>query len=107
MAQIPDQIRQQVTDYVHTLAQDIHIRAAILFGSYATGRWNNESDIDIAIFSDDFAMMDRVEAITFLLNKALPYHLDIQPLAYNAQDLAYADDNPFLHEILTTGVHIG
>jgi len=31
-----------------------------------------QSDIDIAIFSDDFSNMDRVEALTFLLNKAPP-----------------------------------
>jgi len=106
MAEIPDNIRQALTDYVQQVAQEITVQRAIVFGSYATGDWQPESDIDVAIFSEDFASMNRVEAITFLLNKALPYHLDIQPLAYDADDLAQARENPFIHEILRTGVKI-
>ena len=106
MAEIPDDIKAALSDYVTRLSQEIQVRAAVLFGSYATGNWHENSDIDIAIFSDDFSDMDRVEAITFLLSRAMPYNLDIQPIAYDEQDLAHEDDNPFLHEILTTGVKI-
>ena len=106
MAEIPHLIKTALSDYITKLSQEINIRAAVLFGSYATGQWNNESDIDIAIFSDNFSNMERVEALTFLLNKATPYHLDIQPLAYDADDFEHEDDNPFIHEIMTTGIKI-
>lgn len=106
MAEIPHTIKSALSDYVANLSQDINIRAAVLFGSYATGRWHQDSDIDLAIFSDDFAKMDRVEALTFLLNKATPYHLDIQPLAYDNDDFEHESDNPFIHEIMTTGIKI-
>jgi predicted nucleotidyltransferase len=106
MAEIPLHIKQSLAEYVHTLSQEIHIRSAIVFGSYATGKWTPDSDIDLAIFSDDFTAMDRVEAITFLLNRTSPDHLDIQPLAFDGQDLQHAADNPFLQEILTTGIQI-
>lgn len=106
MAQIPDYITNALSDYVQKLSQEITVQSVFLFGSYATGNWNSESDIDVAIFSDDFSSMDRVEAITFLLNKALPYNLDIQPLAYNEDDLENPSENPFIHEILTTGIKI-
>jgi len=33
-------------------------------------------------------------------------HLDIQPLAFDGQDLQHAAENPFLQEILTTGIQI-
>ena len=106
MAEIPDNIKHVLSEYVQRLSQDINVHSAILFGSYATGKWDQESDIDIAVFSGDFASMDRVEAITFLLNKALPYNLDIQPLAYDANDLKDPSENPFIQEILTTGIKI-
>ena len=106
MAEIPDTIKTTLSDYVRRLSQEITIRSAILFGSYATGQWHGDSDVDIAIFSDNFSKMDRVKAITFLLNKAMPYDLDIQPLAYDEQDLEHEQENPFIHEILTTGVKI-
>ena len=106
MAEIPLHIKQSLAEYVRNLSQEIHIRSAIVFGSYATGKWTPDSDIDLAIFSDDFTDMDRVEAITFLLNHTSPYHLDIQPLAFDGQDLQNAAENPFLQEILMTGIHI-
>jgi predicted nucleotidyltransferase len=106
MAEIPDNIKHVLSEYVQKLSQDINVRSAILFGSYATGKWDHESDIDIAIFSDDFSSMDRVEAITFLLNKALPYDPDIQPLAYDENDLKNSSENPFIQEILITGIKI-
>ena len=106
MAQIPDHIKNALSDYIQKLSQEITIQSAFLFGSYATGNWNSESDIDIAIFSDDFSSMDRVDAITFLLSKALVYNLDIQPLAYDENDLENPSENPFIHEILTTGIKI-
>jgi predicted nucleotidyltransferase len=106
MAQIPTDITHALHDYVQHVAQDIRVTSAVVFGSYAKGHWRDDSDIDIAIFSEDFAGMDRVDAITFLLNKALPYHLDIQPLAYDAADLLNEQENPFLHEILTTGIKV-
>ncbi len=106
MVEIPDRINRALSDYVTKLSQEINICAAVLFGSYATGNWNEESDIDIAIFSENFSDMDRVEAITFLLSRALPYNLDIQPLAYDERDLEHENDNPFIHEILTTGIKI-
>jgi predicted nucleotidyltransferase len=106
MAEIPDNIRSALSDYIRKLSREIEVKSAILFGSYATGAWNDESDIDIAIFSDDFSSMGRVEAINFLLKKALPYKLDIQPLAYDGHDLVNEHDNPFIHEILTTGIKV-
>lgn len=107
MAHIPTDIKMALHDYVQHVAQDIHVTSAVVFGSYAKGNWRDDSDIDIAIFSEAFAAMDRVEAITFLLDKALPYQLDIQPLAYDAADLLNERENPFLHEILTTGIRLG
>ena len=106
MAEIPDNIKHALSDYIQSLSQDITVRTAILFGSYARGTWDEESDIDIAIFSKNFSSMDRVEAITFLLNKALSYGLDIQPLAYDDKELDHPSENPFLQEILTAGVKI-
>lgn len=106
MAEIPDNIKNALSDYIRKLSPEIKVRSAVLFGSYARGDWNDESDIDIAIFSDDFSSMDRIEAITFLLNKALPYNLDIQPLAYDENDLVNENENPFIHEILTTGIKV-
>lgn len=106
MAQIPPAIKKTLTDYINSISIEIDIQSAILFGSYAQGNWNKESDIDIAIFSADFSNMDRIEAISFLLGKAYMYNLDIQPLAYDDQDLIHEHENPFIHSIVSTGIEL-
>jgi predicted nucleotidyltransferase len=48
VAKIPAQIRKVIDEYVRALENNhIHIRSAVLFGSYAEGRANEWSDIDI------------------------------------------------------------
>ena len=106
MAQIPDHIKKTLDAYVQALAKEINVKSAFVFGSYACGNWREDSDIDIAIFSEHFSNMDRVQAITFLLNRTLPYNLDIQPVAFDEQDLAPEAENPFVSEILKIGIKI-
>ena len=45
------------------LSKDIHIEKVIVFGSYANGNPHKYSDVDIAIFSDYFKNMNRVDGI--------------------------------------------
>jgi predicted nucleotidyltransferase len=106
MAEIPDNIKKNIYDYINGLSEKIHIESAFLFGSYAKGNWRNDSDIDIAVFSDFFSDVDRTEAIAFLLDNALPYRVDIQPLAFDDKDFKNYHENPFINEIVTTGIKI-
>ncbi len=106
MAEIPDNIKKNIYDYINGLSKKIHIVSAFLFGSYAKGNWNKDSDIDIAVFSEFFSDVDRTEAIAFLLDSALPYRMDIQPLAFDDKDFKNYHENPFINEILATGIKI-
>ena len=55
MAVINDSTIKVVTQYIEELEKhQIHITEAILFGSCAKGRETSESDIDVALVSDDF-----------------------------------------------------
>jgi UTP:GlnB (protein PII) uridylyltransferase len=58
----------------------IPVKKAVLFGSYAKGTFDEGSDVDLAIFSDYFEQMDRVEGIKFLLMHAMDYHIDLEPI---------------------------
>ena len=106
MAQIPGEIKDILMDYLNSLSNEIDVKSAILFGSYSTGEWTPESDIDIAIFSDYFSRIGRTDAIAFLLDKTLEYNIDIQPLAFDGKDLENYHDNPFVNEIVTCGIKL-
>ena len=106
MAEIPANIKKVLKEYVANLSKEIVVNSAILFGSYAMGNQRVDSDIDIAIFSDHFSLIDRTEAIAFLLDKTLEYNIDLQPLAFENKDLENYHDNPFVNEIVTRGIKI-
>ena len=104
MAKIPDQIREILRKYIHTLEEKhIHIQRAVLFGSYADGRANEWSDIDIALVSDSFDG-DRFDDRGKIRKITLSVSSDISPLPFRPED--FITENPFVREILEKGIRI-
>ena len=104
MANIPENIRNVVESYLKDLESEIHIDKAILFGSYSKGSYSPDSDIDLAIFSDSFKDMDRIESIKYLLKKARKYRgFDLQPISFTTQD--YKEKIGIVDEVLKTGIN--
>jgi len=104
MAEIPEQIKNVVEDYVKKVSFHIPVKKAILFGSYAKGIFDKDSDIDLAIFSDYFKGMNRTEGIYFLLMQAADYDVDIEPQAFTWADCE--EPTGIVEEILKTGIEI-
>ncbi len=102
MAEIPDRVRKIIDKYIKTLEEnDIPIKQAILFGSYAQGRYNKWSDIDIALVSNifegnRFIDRDKIRKINLSVSS------DLEILPYRPQD--FTPDDPFVREIIETGV---
>jgi predicted nucleotidyltransferase len=59
-------VQRIAKSYVHRLARTISIQRAILTGSWATGDYMEDSDIDIIVVSDDFAKMSLPERLKYL-----------------------------------------
>lgn len=104
MAQVPKDIKQIVKDYINKLKKEIPIEKAVLFGSYAKGNQHNDSDVDLAIFSDYFDGMRRVDGINYLLLRAVEYDIDIEPLPFTKAD--YFEQSGFAREVLKEGIDI-
>lgn len=104
MAQIPKEVKRAIREYVNQIQQQIPVRKAILFGSFAKGSYDVQSDIDLAIFSDHFEIMSRVEGITYLLKNALQYGLDFQPVAFTNRE--YDERLGIVDEIVRTGIEV-
>ncbi|TCL74130.1 nucleotidyltransferase [Hydrogenispora ethanolica] len=105
MAQIPENINLAIREYVSELSKEIPVQKAVLFGSYARGNYDRDSDVDLAIFSDYFAGSSRIEGIKFLLARARKYnHYDFQPIPFTYQD--YIEREGFVAEVLKEGVEI-
>ena len=87
------------------LSKEININKVILFDPYAKGTNHEDSDIDLAIFSDDFSNMERIEALKFLLLKASDLTIDLQPQPFTLADLE-DEDNWLVKEVEETGIEL-
>lgn len=104
MVKIPAKIREVLEKYIHTLEEKhIHVQRAILFGSYADGRANEWSDIDIALVSDFFDG-DRFDDRGKIRKITLSVSSDLSPLPFRPED--FIAENPFVQEILEKGIRI-
>ncbi len=104
MDSIPKSIQQILNDYVEKISNQIPVKKVIVFGSYAKDNFRNDSDIDIAIFSDYFKKMSRVDGIMYLLMQASDYDIDIEPQAFTFDD--YNNPLGIVEEIIKTGVEL-
>ncbi len=104
MATIPDSIQKIIEDFISKIGNQISVKKAILFGSYAKGNFTEESDIDIAIFSDYFEKIPDIEGFRFLFLQAMDYGVDIQPQAFTVKD--YEEPMGIVEEIIKTGIEL-
>ncbi|KFO67646.1 nucleotidyltransferase [Smithella sp. SCADC] len=105
MAQKADRkIEKTVKSYLEQLERiGIHVQQAFLFGSYASGKHDEWSDIDLAIVSNDFAG-NRFEDRNKIRKITLQVNSDISPMPYRPED--FNDSDYFVKEILETGIRI-
>jgi len=97
-------IEKNVKYYIAQLESiGIHVQQAILFGSYASGKYDEWSDIDLAIVSNDFAG-NRFEDRNKIRKITLQVNSDISPMPFRPED--FNDSDYFVKEILETGIRI-
>ena len=104
MDKIPQSVQKIIEEYISELGKQIPIQKVILFGSYAKGTTHKYSDIDIAIFSDYFKDMSRVDGIHYLLLSAMDYDMDIEPQPFTMDE--YYEPAGLVEEILKTGIEV-
>jgi predicted nucleotidyltransferase len=104
MAEEQNIIDKKIHQFVFELKRiGINVEKAILFGSYAKGTYNEWSDIDLAVVSNDFKgirIIDKEKMVSAI--SAVDY--DISPLPYRPED--FTEDDLFVKEIIQTGIRI-
>lgn len=104
MAEIPDRVRKIIEKYIVALRDNnVPVSQAVLFGSYAQGNYKEWSDIDIALVSNIFEGK-RFEDRGKIRKINLSVSSDLEVLPYRPDD--FTADDPFVREIIKTGVRI-
>lgn len=104
MDKIPPEVMNKINSFIELLeSNNINIQKAILFGSYSKGNYNQWSDIDLALVSDNFtgnSFEDKNNLIDYIYSAGK----DISPVPYRPEDF---NDNMFVRdEILKYGIVI-
>lgn len=96
--------RPIIRRYVKMLQRNrIRLRSVYMFGSYVSGVPTEDSDIDVAVVSDDFSG-DRIEDTVLLMRHRWDVDLRIEPHPFRPED--FTPGNPWVAEILRTGIRI-
>jgi len=85
--------------------QGIRVDKIYLYGSYAYGKPEEHSDIDIAVVSADFGR-DRYEEGKLLRQIAWRIDSKIEPIPLSKQSFLNDDWIPLIHEIKTKGIPV-
>lgn len=102
---IDGEIMEIVNKYVKVVLENYKVKAIILFGSYAKGTNHKDSDIDIAIITDDLKCNDVFDEQLNL--KKLRRNIDyrIEPHLIEVADYDNVE-TPFVEEIINTGIKV-
>jgi len=96
-------INNIVNKFVSIVSDEFPIKTAYLFGSYANGNAGEYSDVDIAVVSDKFEgsrFFDKKKLNKYILKTSID--LEVHPF----RTVDFTEDNPFVKEIIHTGLKI-
>ena len=92
-----------INEYIKEIKKHYNITAIILFGSYAKGTENKDSDIDIAVISDDFD--DIYDCMATLMGMTWDIDARIEPHPIKKKDYDEVSDY-FIKEVIDTGIKV-
>ena len=98
-------ILKSVEEYIKEISKHYNIQEVYLFGSYAKGTNHEDSDIDIAIITDDIKCNDIFDEQLNL--KKLRRNIDyrIEPHLIEVADYDNIE-TPFVQEVIDTGIKV-
>mgnify|MGYP002768676679 FL=1 len=107
---MPQTIQSLVEQYVACIKEiyGAHLREVILYGSYARGDYNAESDVDIMILLDltDYDIKGyrhQLSDATFEFN--MGHDMDIKPIAKNLEHFErWTENYPFYANVKREGI---
>jgi predicted nucleotidyltransferase len=94
--------------YLATLpALGIHASKAVLFGSFAKGRADQDSDIDLIVIAPEFDGRRGIDMIKDLWHATLSADSRIEPIPCGEKEWESGDGRPILEIARREGVVIG
>jgi predicted nucleotidyltransferase len=97
-------VKTVVKKYADDVRQIMPVAKVYLYGSHAKGNATEHSDIDVCFFLPNFGDKEWIDIMVLLFNNSYKYDASIEPYVFEISDIE--DDNPFVKEVLRTGIEI-
>jgi predicted nucleotidyltransferase len=88
--------------YADAVKANYNYSRMILFGSYAKGNYNDDSDIDIAVIFKDYSSITDMQLELMRLRRKIDSRIEPHPFRESEFDLS----NPIVNEIIRFGQEI-
>lgn len=99
-----EEVEAIIKRYINEIRKELPISEVFLYGSYAKGKADQDSDIDICLISSKFGK-DDVEESQYLLKKTIGIDTRLEPVGYSP--VAYQrEESPLIYEIKKYGREI-
>lgn len=102
---IEPEIMEIVKKYAQVILANYKVKAIILFGSYAKGTNHKDSDIDIAIVTDDLKCSDKFDEEVYLMSLRRNIDYRIEPHLIEIDDFDNVE-TPLVQEVINTGIKV-
>jgi predicted nucleotidyltransferase len=104
MAANIEAVIEEARRYANEVRRHLPVEKVYLFGSYAKGTADEESDVDVAFFLRDYGGKTRFDIGVELLRFCRNSKVCFEPLVFEITEIER--DNPFVNRILRTGLEI-
>jgi uncharacterized protein len=96
-------INEVALQYANVLKHHFQLHSLYVYGSYAKGKFTEDSDIDIAVVADGFSG-DLVEDTFQLMKIRRGVDTRIEPHPFLVEE--FHENNPLANEVLRSGIRI-
>lgn len=97
------EVAASISGFVRLLREGIWVEAIVLYGSYATGRPHEWSDMDVAVISPDFEDVPMWRRQEMIAKLTLERDRRLAPIGYPSSEYHNPGRHSFLREIVRTG----
>jgi predicted nucleotidyltransferase len=105
MAYSKDEVITLIRAFIADLHKDFPIERAYLFGSYATGRNKDYSDIDLALISPAINSSNSFTLNKTIFHRAMRFNVDLEPICFSPEEFT-AEQLPIIRDIKRSGIEI-
>jgi predicted nucleotidyltransferase len=105
MAYSKDEAIAVIRAFLEKIRPELPIERAYLFGSYATGRSHDYSDIDLAIVTPIRNTENSIAINQKIFSRASRYNVDLEPICFSPEEFE-KEELPIILDIKRTGLEI-